>query len=234
MTISLHARYEFVDESSSRSETRVRLNHNSPRAENAALALASALSSISDAALTKVSLLYRHEIPPYEPPAFPFPVRTRVGIKGNNDAYHALLPTSVDGALQIAEFLRDGGFCTASGDDFINKQEVEPVEPNWRSVEWGGASQRYILVLDEQLWRDLLITSMSLDSVSRRDGVSALTGALLRKQVYELLRGVRLEEILERLDEIIAILRSRAENDNSLFAQIDDVEELLNLIISLI
>lgn len=98
----------------------------------------------------------------------------------------------------------------------------------------GGASQRYILVLDEQLWRDLLITSMSLDSVSRRDGESALTGTLLRRQVYELLKGVRLEEILERLDEIIAILRSRAENDNSLFAQVDDVEELLNLIISLI
>lgn len=75
---------------------------------------------------------------------------------------------------------------------------------------------------------------MSLDSVSRRDGESALTGTLLRRQVYELLKGVRLEEILERLDEIIAILRSRAENDNSLFAQVDDVEELLNLIISLI
>lgn len=166
MTPTLHARYEFEDETRSRSETRVRLNHNSPRAEAAALALAPVLSQVSNAALTRVSLLYREEIAQYDVPLFPFPVRSRIGLKSQNDAYHALIPTSEDGALQIVEFLLTNDFCTRNGELFNVDYRVEAADPNWRKVEWGGTSQRYIVVLDEQLWRDLLITSMSLNSTS--------------------------------------------------------------------
>lgn len=231
MPPTLHARYVFLDETGSQSQTRIRLNLASPRAETAAMALANVLQQLSNAALIEVSLVYRQPLS-LEQPISPFPRRTRIAIPAQTDAYHALLPVTLDGAYDVIDALYQFSFCTPSGADFLpNAALAQETEPNWRQVA-GVSSGKYVLVLDEQLWRDLMLTSMSLDSASRRIRLDSPSGALLRRQIVELLKGVNLEEILNRLDTIISILEQRADADTALLTQVDDVEELLEAIVS--
>lgn len=233
MSPTLHARYTFVDETGSRAQTRIRLNLASPRAETATLALANVLAQLSNAALVEVSILYRQPLS-IEPATFPFPRRTRIAIPAQTDAYHAVFPVTLTGAYTVIDELYRQSFCTPSGADFLPDAGLaEDTEPNWRVVA-GVASGKYVLVLDEQLWRDLLLSSMTLDSISRRVPLDAPSGAQLRRQIVELVRGIRLEEILNRLDTIISILEQRADADTNLLAQVDDLEELVEAILSAI
>lgn len=233
MPPSLHARFTFEDETGSRAQTRIRLNLSSPRVETATLALANVLSQLSNAALVEVSILYRQSLST-EPATYPFRRRTRIAIPTQSDAYHAVLPVTLDGAYMVIDELYRQSFCAPSGDTFIpNAAIVQETEPNWREIA-GVASGRYVLVLDEQLWRDLMLSSMSLDSASRRIRLDAPSGAQLRRQIVELLRGIPLEEILNRLDTIISILQQRTGTDSALLSEIDDVEELIEAILAAI
>lgn len=195
------------------------------------MALANVLQQLSDAALVEVSLVYRQPLS-VEPIVYPSSRRSRVAIPAQTDAYHAILPVTLDGAYDVIDALYQYAFCTPSGADFLPDAGLaQETEPNWREVA-GVVSGKYVLVLDEQLWRDLMITSMALDSASRRIRLDAPSAMQLRRQLTELLKGVGLDEILQRLDEIIAIMQQRADSDTAVFQQIDDVEELLDAIIS--
>lgn len=219
-----------MDETGSKATTSIRLSPSSVRVEVATLALANILSQLSDAALIEVSLLSRLDVSPYELPAIPRGA-TRIAIPSINDCYHAVLPVPLPAVHNILPVLRQY-FCTASGEDFLTEDAITlDAEPNWRTLT-GVASGKYVVVLDEQLWRDLCLTSMTLDSASRRGLYSRPGAAQLRKEIESLLRGVDLNEILQRLDEIIALMQQLADGDTAIYQQVDDVEELLEAVIA--
>lgn len=203
------------------------------------LSLANLLNAISEATLYRVDVLQRVRVNGGMPGSA-IPARYRIAARPNEaaflDGYHALIPANDDEAafqsLLDELFRNDNPYCTRTGVlvGLSSGVYYERVTPNFRAFESIVPVKRYALVLDNQLWRDLLITSMALNSESLRDELQNPTSsqALARRQLVELVRGVDLDEIISRLDQIIALLQQEDADSDTALALLQAILEALN------
>lgn len=231
------ARYRFRDASFSESVTSVRLSLNASDA--AFLGLAYLLDQASDASLISVDDLLRVRI--RETPSGLLPSRVRLAMYPNNplfDAYHALIPVNSETALNaiIEELTNQPGWTTRSGYSLEGATPVYYASaiPNWRDYNPPYFPEdKQVLVLHGRLWRDLLVTSMALYSETMRDPLTAsdAPNGYARYQLVDLLRVVPLNELLQRLDQIIALLQQIRNGQQVQGQDIEDVEAILRLVL---
>lgn len=234
------ARYRFRDASGSESSTSVRLSGTAT--DSAVLSLASALSDASDATLIGVEVLQR--IVYRDNPGALMPDRVRVAIRNTEaipmDGWHSILPVgSTERAQPILEYLTLAyDWCTRSGAPIEGATQVYavPAYPNWRNYDppYPTDAPKWIVVLDDRLWRDLLATSMVLNSETLRDALLATSPArnLARYQLVELLRGVPLDEVINRLDLILNMLEQIRDREEDARQYVDELEPLLSTILA--
>lgn len=233
------ARYKFRDASGSESVTSVRLSDFAVDA--AILGLASLLDQASDASLIGVDVLQRVVV--RDQPGVLMPGKVRIAIRYPEafplDAYHALIPAGDETRVQpVIEYLTGPWeWATRYGASLEGSQQAYAVQayPNWRNYDppYPVDAPKWILVLDDRLWRDLLTISMQLNSETMRDALlaSALPQALARYQLVELLRGIPLDEVLERMDQMIQLLQQIRDRQGNQEALLDDVEPALAAIL---
>lgn len=229
------ARYTFIDGSQSESSTTVTLS-DSFRVD-AVLSLADALRSASSASLTRVDVYRRIPVPNANPPpSLGDPVRIAIPAEGFLDGYHAVFPILPDYANDVLSELNSGEWTTASGRG-LRAQDAASVSI---SSSWRNYNPPYldgpdvIVVLPARLWRDLLVTSMALDSETRRYGEYPLARGLARYQLISLVQGVDVNQILSRLDAIIQLLQDIRTEQGQSEPYLDEIEPLLAAILELL
>lgn len=222
----------------SESLTTVRLSNYAT--DSAVLALANALSQASEAKLILVEDITRVNLnKPLLGSKIPEGVRLAIKYEDPfpSDAYHALLPIgSIDNIEPIIfELTQYTGWATKYGAPIEGSNLIYYAEtsPNWRRYEGPYNNKKWIVVLDDRLWRDLLITSMALNSETMRNPQQwrELPNALARYQLAELVRAIDMDEVLSRLDQIIAILQQMRNKQLEQSDSINELEPLLEQIL---
>jgi len=227
------ARYRFIDISGSRAETRVRLSRIN---EVAVLALADALRACSNAWLYQVDLMQRVVVQQRGVNPLPPLRQYSVPADDGSDVWHGWIP-STGGSIDedIADILANG-FSTRSG-AVLGQANLVPyadesisLESRYNGVEIDNGWR--IVLIRDQYWRELVHDARRYNTLSLLSDQQ--WGSRIRRDVYDLRRGVDLNEILERLDTIIDLLQQGQQLDPNVISQFDDVEELLaNIIIAL-
>jgi hypothetical protein len=228
------ARYRFVDISGSKAETRVRLSRIN---EIAVLALADALRGCSNAFLYQVDILQRFVV--RQRGDNPLPPLTQFSIPdvwGGIDVFHAWIPSNGVNDRDVADIL-SSQFATRLGDD-LGEPTWEPyadlpvpLEPRYTAGTEIDNGWRLVLIRD-QFWRELVADARRYNTQSLF--VDGRWASCIRRDIYDLRRGMDVNEILQRLDTIIDLLQQGIRLDPYIVSEFNDVEELLaNIIIAL-
>lgn len=225
----MKAVFHFRDSSGDVSYTSI---HVSSPDETPVLQLANALQVASSAGLYRASIVTRVDVPHTPPERLP-PIRRMALLGEGTDAYHAGFPVpDAESVAVIADYLIQNEFRTASGFPLggLSTLAQQPTTPELFDVPV-SAEGSVVLVLPKSVYFSIVSSFLSqYVSLTVRDGSASPYSGIRRKLLYEVLRGIDVNEILTRLDRIISLLENVAEDDEELAELVRLLTEVIEVL----